>query len=272
MSFEMPNNPNLKKRNNNNITTTKDIRKFHNLCLTTVYFPHSGYKEKELEVFYSDISVFLSNILSQRNTTHIIGTDANSSIGTRRSISEAESVPDKYESHLDIDPATELLGPFGNPHRTKTGENLINIMREHQLRAAATFFDNNNKYNTWLAPPHPSTAKRQAYQLDHFLIPKYQLCQTTNVKRKFDGATSDHAALQIDFHLLNTPLLRKKETQKELLPPQSIDNKILRNQELSNFQKGVQNFFDNLQPDTATFQSPTELLNSFESHIVQTAV
>ena len=131
-------------------------------------------------------------------------------------------MPDKYESHLDIDPATELLGPFGNPHRTKTGENLINIMREHQLRAAATFFDNNNKYNTWLAPPHPSTAKRQAYQLDHFLIPKYQLCQTTNVKRKFDGATSDHAALQIDFHLLNTPLLRKKETQKELLPPPNL--------------------------------------------------
>ena len=31
---------------------------------------------------------------------------------------------------------------------------------------------------------------------------------------------------------------------------------------------------DNLQPDTANFQSPTELLNrnSFESHIVQTAV
>mmetsp|Transcript_1493 Transcript_1493/g.2313 ORF Transcript_1493/g.2313 Transcript_1493/m.2313 type:complete len:881 (+) Transcript_1493:452-3094(+) len=145
-------------------------------------------------------------------------------------------------------------------------------MREHQLRAAATFFDNNNKYNTWLAPPHPSTGKRQAYQLDHFLIPKYQLCQTTNVKRKFDGATSDHAALQIDFYLLNTPLLRKKEAQKGSLPTQTIDNKILRNQELSNFQKGVQNFFDNLQPDTMNFQSPTELLSNFESHIVQTAV
>ena len=145
-------------------------------------------------------------------------------------------------------------------------------MREHQLRAAATFFDNNNKYNTWLAPPHPSTAKRQAYQLDHILIPKSQLCQTTNVKRRFDGATSDHAALQIDFHLLNTPLLRKETTKKDFVPTPTIDNKILRNQELSNFQKGVKSFFDNLQPESAIFQSPSDLLDSFESHIVQTAV
>jgi hypothetical protein len=143
--------------------TNADIKKYHNLCLTTIYFPHSGYKEKELQDFNSDISDFLSNILAQRNTTHIIGTDANSSIGTRNSSPESESLPNKYDSRFDIDPALELLGPFGNPHRSKTGEKLLNIMREHQLRAAATFFDNNNKYNTWLAPPHPSTAKRQAY-------------------------------------------------------------------------------------------------------------
>jgi hypothetical protein len=58
---------------------TKDRQKFnnnktyHNLCLTTIYFPHSGYKETELESFHMDLSNFLSNILSGKNTTHIIG-------------------------------------------------------------------------------------------------------------------------------------------------------------------------------------------------------
>ena len=194
-------------------------KRFHNLCLTTLYFPHSGYKEKELDEFTNDMSTYISNILSQKNTTHIKGADTNSSIGTCASLPEA-NLSDKQESHLDIDPAFSLLGPFGNPHRSKSGENLLNIMREHQLRAAATFFDNNNKYNTWLAPPHPSTGKRHAYQLDHIFIPKYQLCHTKNIKRRFNGATSDHAALFIDFELSSIPLLKKK-AEKNDPPPAS---------------------------------------------------
>ncbi len=120
-------------------------------------------------------------------------------------------------SHLDVDPALSLLGPFGNPRRSKSGENLLNILREHQLRAATTFFDNNNKYNTWLAPPHPTTGKRQAYQLDHIFIPKYQLAHTSNVKRRFNGTTSNHAALFIKFQLSSMPLLKKK-LKKEKIP------------------------------------------------------
>mmetsp|Transcript_18353 Transcript_18353/g.26078 ORF Transcript_18353/g.26078 Transcript_18353/m.26078 type:complete len:120 (-) Transcript_18353:72-431(-) len=112
-------------------------------------------------------------------------------------------------------------------------------MREHQLRAEATFFDNNNKYNTWLAPPHPSTGKRQAYQLDHIFIRKYQLCHTKNIKRRFNGATSDHAALFIDFELSSMPLLKKKaEKDNNPRPPvQKINNKVLRGRELPTFKK-----------------------------------
>jgi len=35
------------------------------------------------------------------------------------------------------------------------------MMPEFQLRAAGSFFDNNNKYNTWLAPPQAPTEKRK---------------------------------------------------------------------------------------------------------------
>ena len=219
------------------------------------------------------MSTFLSNILSQRNTTHIIGADTNSSIGTCVSLPEA-NLSDKQESHLDIDPALSLLGPFGNPHRSKSRENLLNIMREHQLRAAATFFDNNNKYNTWLAPTHPSTGKRQAYQLDHIFIPKYQLCHTKNIKPKFNSTTSNHAALLIDFQLSSTPLLKKKEEKSDnpMPPAKKIDNKVLRGREPPIKKKKVEEYFSNLSPENATLLSPSELLDDFESHIVQSAV
>jgi hypothetical protein len=87
-------------------------------------------------------------------------------------------------------------------------------MREFELRAASTFFDNNGKYNTWLGLPNTVTKNRKAYQIDHIFIPKLQLCQATNVKLRFDGAKSDHAAIKINFHFLTAPLL-KNETIKQ---------------------------------------------------------
>jgi len=105
-------------------------KKYHNLCLTTIYFPHSGYKEKDIDSFNNDVSTFLSNILSQKNTTHIIGADTNSSIETRISSSKYD-IPSKDED--DDDPIVNLLGPFGNPRKSKTAEAILNHMREFQL-------------------------------------------------------------------------------------------------------------------------------------------
>jgi len=87
----------------------------HNLCLTSIYFPHSGYKDLELEAFQSEPSSQLSTILAYKNTTHIIGADMNSSIGTRKSPCKISPYPGKHESHLDTDPILQLLGPHGNP-------------------------------------------------------------------------------------------------------------------------------------------------------------
>ena len=257
-------------------TENSNKKKFKNLCLTTIYFPHSGYKECEIESFYNETSSHLSNILSLRNTDHIIGADTNASIGTRTSAVLNNNPSIVCEEPTETDPIFDLLGPFGNPRLSKTGKGILNIMREFQLRAASSFFDNNNKYNTWLAPPQAPTEKRKAYQLDQIFIPKSQLCQTTNVKRKFDGASSDHAALSIDFHLLNGPLLKNKgetkstEKKNENKTPK-IDNNILRNKEVKNFQKKVDEFFDNLN-ELSIFSTPSELIDDFEEHIKSAAL
>ena len=198
----------------------KITKKYHNICLTSIYFPHSGYKESELETFNNQVTDFLSDILAQRNTTHIIGADINASIGTKTSL-ENDNPQEKIESHLDTDPAQQLLGPFRNPKKSKSGDKILNLMREFQLRAASFFYDNNRKYNTWLGLPNPITKKRQAYQIDHIFIPKYQLSKTSNVKRKFNGAHSDHAALFIEFQLITDTLMKtsKKEQNASTNPP-----------------------------------------------------
>jgi hypothetical protein len=109
----------------------------------------------------------------------------------------------------DVDPIYKLLGPHGNPHKSKTGNGILNLMHEHNLRAVATFYDNNRKYNTWLGLPNPATGKRKAYQIDHIFIPHQQLGQTSDVKRKFNGVNSDHAAMSIEFRILNVSLKKK---------------------------------------------------------------
>jgi hypothetical protein len=179
MKFETERKCEKNKLNNKR----KENKTYHNLCLTTVYFAHSNYKVKYLESFLADLSNFLTNILAGgKKTTHIIGMDTNSSIETRKSLCESTLYRDKQESHLGTDPILQLLGLFGNPSKSKTGEEVLNLMRDHQLRAASTFFNNNRKYNTWLGIPNATMKKRHAYQLDHIFIPKHQLCHMS-VKR-----------------------------------------------------------------------------------------
>jgi hypothetical protein len=204
---------------------------------------------------------------------HIIGADANASIGIRPSYHSYDIMPSKHESDLDIDPICKLLGPHGNPHKSKTGNGILNLMREHNLRATATFFDNNHKYNTWLGLPNPATGKRRAYQIDHIFVPHQQLGQTTNVKRKFNGVNSDHVAMPIEFKLLNTPFKRNNQQRNQIIrePTPKIDNYILKGEGLSSFQTSVNNFFANLSPTDAIFHPPSEILDNFEKHIVECA-
>ncbi len=165
--------------------------KNHKLILIPYYAAHSGYPEEDNERVAQEFSEFLSKI-PLKNTTTIIGADINASIGNRATNdpNKREDDEDEPEPELQEDTISELLGPHGNPHRNENGECILNLIREHDLRAASTFFDYNNKCNTWRNP-----RDKQPYQIDHLLIPRNQLCHTINVKRKLDSIDSDHATL-----------------------------------------------------------------------------
>jgi hypothetical protein len=102
--------------------TKEQPKNLHNLCLTSIYHPHSGYKNKDLDQFNADVSSFLSNILSQNNTTHIIGADINALIGIKPSFCSDDMMPSKHKSPLDVNPILKLLAPHGNPHKSRTGD------------------------------------------------------------------------------------------------------------------------------------------------------
>jgi hypothetical protein len=140
-------------------------------------------------------------------------------------------------------------------------------MREHDLRAASTFFESNKKYNTWRNP-----RDKRPHQIDHFLIPRNQLCHTVDVKRKLDSIDSDHAALCIEFRLSSeTLLLKKTENSEEIRPKNRINNFLLRNSQKGEFQRKVSEFFLNLDLKTAAESTEDELLHIFESHITEAA-
>ena len=229
--------------------------------------PHSGYPEEDIERTTQEFSEFLNKIPTN-NTTIIIGADLNASIGTR--MTEAPQTNDQEDNDFNPqeDNIMELLGPHGNPHRNENGERILNLMREHDLRAASTFFDCNNKHNTWRNPKD-----KRPHQIDHLLIPRNQLCLTTNVKRKLDSIDSDHAALCIEFLLPNGTILRTKDKEKNEVtrPKTRINNFILRNSQKGEFQNNVSNFFQNLDPQKIIDASNDDLLLLFEKHIVNAA-
>jgi hypothetical protein len=112
----------------------------------------------------------------------------------------------------------------GTAHLAGPVNGILNLVHEHNLVAAANVFDNNHKYNTCLGIPNPATGKRKAYQIDHIFVPHQQLCQTTNIKRKFNGVTSVHAAMFIEFKLLNAPFRKSNQQRDQIIhepPPQN---------------------------------------------------
>lgn len=113
-----------------------------------------------MDQFSDEVSKFLAAILPVKNNTTMVGADINTSIGTRPTNLQI-SLPGKHNNKQDIDPIIDLLGPFGINHKSKpeASERILNIMREHNLQADSTFFDNNQKYNIWLAPPRPESKK-----------------------------------------------------------------------------------------------------------------
>ena len=134
--------------------------------------------------------------------------------------------------------------------------------------------------NTVILPPNLQKISESENITEHQqrCIHDYKFAATTidhwrQNKHPGEEALTNQVAIwkQTCDNLVTSPTTEKKKPKKSSYP-QTIDNKILCNQKLSSFQKGVQSFFDNLQSDTVNFQLPTELLSSFENHIVQTAV
>ena len=166
------------------------------------YHPHSGYKDNELDAYLQDITDFIDVI--PKNNTIIIGANLNALIGTRKITTTNDPIKDN-------DTINNIIRPHSNPHRNHRGRSTLKMLRQLNFQAASTFFDNNNKHDTWI---NPNT--KTPFQLDHILILKNQLLHTQNVKQRFNRTTSNHAALYVKTELPINSLLLKKRKYKAL--------------------------------------------------------
>ena len=192
---------------------TKSKFKHLRLTLMTSYHPISRYLDKNTSNFNQQMSTML-NLIS-KEIILILGADLNAFIRT-------------WQTHSTVnndanDPSESLFGPHGNLRKNTWGELIIGVLNQNQLRAASTFFESNNKHDTWTYP-----ASKEKYQLDHFLIKWNNLQFVMNVKQKSNGVPSD-AALMISLRFPNTKWLLKKHHDRTARKVFKINNKILHN-------------------------------------------
>ena len=197
------------------VVSAKTKSKFKHLRLTlmTSYHPISRYLDKNTSNFNQQMSTML-NLIS-KEIILILGADLNAFIRT-------------WQTHSTVnndanDPSESLFGPHGNLRKNTWGELIIGVLNQNQLRAASTFFESNNKHDTWTYP-----ASKEKYQLDHFLIKWNNLQFVMNVKQKSNGVPSD-AALMISLRFPNTKWLLKKHHDRTARKVFKINNKILHN-------------------------------------------
>jgi hypothetical protein len=136
-------NISLKKKKNLN---------HHVLTLIPCYFPHSGYKEAQLDSLTELFSQFYSSSVQAKNASVIIGADIIAFIGNRNSDNEHLDPRSAIDTDEEIDSTLNLLGSHGNPYRNSCGERVLNMMRELDLRAPSPLFDSHGKFNARQCP------------------------------------------------------------------------------------------------------------------------
>jgi len=109
-----------------------------------------------------------------KTNTVIIGTDINVSISIRDSKKEEENEE------------TNILEPCRNPKKNERGEMILNLLRQTDMRATATYFDNANGHEMWTHP-----AMKEKFQLDHFMVSRAHCKYIADIKKKYIGAPSD---------------------------------------------------------------------------------
>mmetsp|Transcript_17839 Transcript_17839/g.25395 ORF Transcript_17839/g.25395 Transcript_17839/m.25395 type:complete len:496 (+) Transcript_17839:690-2177(+) len=190
-----------------------------------------------------------------------MGADINASIGSRAlDNNETNNNNAEFKETLNISPQHLLIGPCANPKTNNKGNLYINLLSQLDLRAASTYFQNDNGYDTWINP-----ATQEKYQLDHFLIPRKQFKLVKNVRKIYYGTTSNHLAIKITLNIKKGKHKNFATTTNSAKKRFRIDNTTLRGKGKNLFQNKVSDFLTSkTSPSPNTFEE-------FESFVVDAA-
>ena len=121
--------------------------------LVSAYAPVSSETDQVWEQYYDQLDACIAR--KHPDDILIIGTDSNSSIGTKSERSDVEDANSIYRGPV---------GSFGLPHVNNAGRRFLSYLATNELVATSTCFQKRN-YGTW---QHPRSKK--LHQIDHFVV------------------------------------------------------------------------------------------------------
>ena len=125
------------------------------------------------------------------------GGDFNASLGSRTSVTSRDCAESK-----------KIVGAYAVGYRNKTGEDLLNYLCTHDIRAATTYFKHQQGYATWY-----SSVSKRSPQLDHWMVKSTQFARVQDAKRCHSVAIrSDHAPVVLTLRI--AVFLAKSKRQK----------------------------------------------------------
>ena len=194
----------------------------------------------EIEKHAMDLMNFVNNVLPKNEI--IFGTDINAAICIY-GIYECEG------ENNNVNTINDLIGPHGNPRHNESGMIIRKVLWELDYRVASTFFDNNNKYDTWIHP-----AMKAGYQPDNFLILHNQLRNVINI------------AICITYCLGNEKTFPMKLKNKVLSKIMKIDNECLRTSGNSMFKEKVNEFLNFLSESEVNKDFPQNKSSTYSKN------
>ena len=183
----------------------KDMRnRSVGLFIVSAYSPIGNADETEWDEFMEQLDQCTAR--KHKDDILVIGTDANSSLGTMKRRDQ---------------PSLTSVGSFGNPHINAAGRRYRTYLEMKNMVALTTYFQKKS-YSTWI---HPRS--KLPHQIDHFITEKSSFSRFADAGLTEPVLDSDHLAIMCKVRIA-VRLKKRSNPRQQLL---RLDASILKDEE-----------------------------------------
>lgn len=173
------------------------------IFLVSAYAPDSAKSQQEKDEYNTNLQACIDQCKSDE--VLVIGTDANASPGIRCRHDDPQA-----------EDRDKVLGPFGNPHQNKAGQQLHSFLGINSLCLPTTFFRKKD-YCTWYNPRN-----KLGHQIDHFIMKRTNLKHVRDAGKIGMGMNTDHYPVVMKFQLVKKRKVKKTPIKKADAAPVDV--------------------------------------------------